>query len=214
MKNKYFFIGVTAILVGCFFLGAKFYKDSQQKKLNFLADEKSELFVREHSPRLGNPEAEVVLVEFLDPECESCRAFYPYVKNLMKEFEGKIQLVLRYAPFHGNSKEVIKALEASKKQGKYWQALDVLFATQPKWGSHHNPQVELIYEYLGNIGINVEELKKEMKDPQYEKVIDQDFSDLKALGVKGTPTFFVNGKKLQEFSYDALRALILSEIES
>ena len=132
MKNKlviYIAVGLALVLA---FVGATYmYQSSQKAKLDFLATEKSELFVRDHSPRYGNENAKVILTEFLDPECESCRAFYPVVKSFLNEFEGQIQLVVRYAPFHQNSKIAIKALEAARMQGKYWEALELLFYHQP-----------------------------------------------------------------------------------
>lgn len=210
--KKYLFIGSAALILGLFLLGVKYTRDSQKEQLSAIKENKSEVFVRAHSPRLGNPQAKVTLVEFLDPECESCRMFFPYVKNLLKEYEEKVQLVLRYAAFHGNSKEVIKALESSKKQGKYWESLEILFATQPKWGSHHHPQVELIYEYLPNVGVDISKLKEDMKDPGLDSIIEQDTADLKELGVKGTPTFFVNGRSPESFSFDALQKLLREEV--
>lgn len=208
-----FYIGATALILGCFLLGIKLYNDSQAKKLSFLAAEQAELFIRDHSPRYGSPDAKVFLIEFLDPECESCRAAYPHVKQLIKDFEGKVQLIVRYAPFHGNSKEAIRALEASKAQGKYWEAMEHLFKTQPRWGSHHNPRIDLIYEFLSDVGVDVVKLKEDMKNPDFDKIIEQDSADLKALGVRKTPTFFVNGRSPSEFSLKALRRLVQEEVD-
>src|SRR5690606_28131327 len=120
-------------------------------------------FVREYSPRFGSENAKVILTEFLDPECESCRAFYPVVKSLLSEFGDKVQLVVRYAPFHQNSRVAIKALEAARFQGKYWESLELLFFHQPQWGDHHNPRPELIFEFLSQLGLNMEQLKSDME---------------------------------------------------
>lgn len=211
-EKKYQYIAVVAFILGLFFLGAKLYKNQKQETLNELVETEEKIFVRDYSPKVGNPEAKVTLVEFFDPECESCRAVYPEVKNLLKEFDGKLKLVLRYAPFHGNSKEVIRALEAAKEQGKYWEALEILFATQPQWGGHHNPQVELIYEILPKVGIDMKKLTIAMQDSKITKMIEQEEKDLKLLGVKGTPTFYVNGKLPRDYSYQALRELLEAEI--
>ncbi|MBH49104.1 MAG: disulfide bond formation protein DsbA [Halobacteriovorax sp.] len=167
---------------------------------------------RDYSPTLGPDDAKVTLVEFLDPECESCRAFYPFVKELMAKYPNDIRLVVRYAPFHGNSKFAIKILEAARKQNKYWEALGVLFYFQPQWGDHHNPQPELIWNYLPQAGIDVEQIKKDMDDPKFVEIIEQDVSDVKDLGVRATPSFFVNGKPLTEFGFNQLQALIESEL--
>lgn len=213
MKNKlviYIAVGLALVLA---FVGATYmYQSSQKAKLDFLATEKSELFVRDHSPRYGNENAKVILTEFLDPECESCRAFYPVVKSFLNEFEGQIQLVVRYAPFHQNSKIAIKALEAARMQGKYWEALELLFYHQPKWGSHHDPKPELIFEYLPQLGLDMDQLKKDIEVQKIQDIIEQDQKDLRALSVRATPTFFVNGRPLEEFSVDALHRLIKDEV--
>jgi len=214
MKNKVFIYALSGVLLlGAFALAAFLYKNSEKERLSFLASSESELFVRDYSPRYGNPEAKVVISEFLDPECESCRAFYPVVKSLMKEFDDKVQLVLRYAPFHGNSELAIRALEAARFQNKYWEALELLFYTQPQWGDHHHPRPELIFEYLSQMGLDMERLKTDMASPKIQEMIDQDKQDLRALKIRGTPTFFVNGQQLQDFSEEGLRSLLRSEIE-
>src|SRR5579871_5954217 len=84
--------------------------------------------VRPHTPTLGPANAKVHLVEFLDPACEGCRAFYPVVKQLVAANPGKIRLWVRYVPIHRGADFVVKALEAARAQGKFWEALDLLFA--------------------------------------------------------------------------------------
>lgn len=203
----------AVVLISVFVVGAIVYKNSQKESLSFLASKNSEIFVRDYSPRMGNPEAKVILTEFLDPECESCRTFYPIVKGLLSEFDNKVMLVVRYAPFHRNSKTVVKALEAARMQGKYWPALDILFYTQPNWGSHHNPRPELIFEYLPQVGLDMAKLKEDMNSAKIQEMIAQDERDLNTLNIRGTPTFFVNGKKLENFGESGLRELLRSEIE-
>lgn len=213
MNNKsYFFIGSAALIIAFFVIGSSLYKKSQQEKYSFIAAESSQIFVRDYSPRYGDPSAKVFLIEFLDPECESCRMYYPEVKNLLKEFEGKVQLVVRYAAFHGNSKIAIKALEAARKQGKYWESLELLFDKQPEWGSHHNPRPELIFTFLPQLGLDMDRLKKDMEDPAIEKIITQDTEDLRTLNVRGTPTFFVNGMIPDGFGMPYLKQLISKEV--
>ena len=212
-NNTYLYLGSISFVLACFLLATKFYQDSQKSSLSFLAKENGEIFVRPYSPRFGNPEAKVFLIEFLDPECESCRSFYPHVKSLLKEFEGKVQLVIRYAPFHGNSKIAVAALEAAKKQGKYWEALEILYEKQPIWGSHHQPQIHLIFDFLATIGIDIDQLKIDMNDPSIEDLLNQEMSDLKQLGVRATPTFFVNGRVPEAFGFGYLKDLIIEQVK-
>ncbi len=213
MKNKkLLFVGSVIILLGLFALAQTFYKNYENKRLGFLAQENASLFVKDYSPEYGAKDAKVYLVEFLDPECESCRAMYPQVKALLKEFEGKVKLVVRYAAFHGNSHIAIAALEASRKQGKYWEALELLFNYQPAWGDHHNPQINLIFDYLPEIGIDIERLKTDMADPKIEEMIAKEMADLRQLNIRQTPTFFVNGKKVESFGINYIRDAIKEEV--
>tara|TARA_B100000902_G_scaffold369622_1_gene394005 strand:+ start:104 stop:760 length:657 start_codon:yes stop_codon:yes gene_type:complete len=212
MDKKIILLVSALVIIFLGYLGGKsLYENQTREEYRFLATEKSELFVRDYSPRLGDVDAPVYLIEFLDPECESCRAFYPLVKKILKQFSD-VQLVVRYAPFHGNSQFAVKILEATRKQNRYWDALEALFQNQPRWGSHHNPQPELIWEIIGSIGIDTEQIKKDMEDPSIAQIIKQDMEDLRTLGVRRTPTFFVNGVPLLDFSYDSLVQLVEQEI--
>jgi protein-disulfide isomerase len=213
MKSKnYLILGTSVFLIFAFVLGALLYKQLESNRLGFIAKKNFSTFVRDYSPITGSPDATIYVVEFMDPECETCRAVYPDVKKILKEFDGKIKLVVRYAPFHPNSKLVIKILEASRKQDKYWETLELLFASQPEWGDHHNPNPQLIWDYLPRIGLDIDRIKQDMEDPKIVEIIEQDILDGKTLNVRQTPTFFVNGKSLPSFGMSQLRDLIASEI--
>lgn len=201
------------IIVGGYFVAKNIYQTNTKEELSFLARTNSQIFVRDYSPRYGNHEAKVYLIEYLDPECESCRKFYPQVKSLLEMFKGKVQLVVRYAPFHQNSQIAIRALEAARMQGKYWEALELLFEKQPEWGNHHNPRPELIFDFLQSLNLNMERLKKDMESPLITKMIEQDYEDLRILNVRGTPSFYVNGRPLLNFGIGPLTELVKEEVE-
>src|SRR5688572_3179355 len=101
------------------------------------------VLTRFHSPTFGDPAAKVEIVEFFDPACEACRAMYPFVKKLLEEHRGRVRLTLRYVPFHKGADEVVKLLEAARRQGKYAQALDVLIDSQPRWAVRHVARLDL-----------------------------------------------------------------------
>jgi protein-disulfide isomerase len=210
MKNKSFFtVFGAAFLMGMFFVaGSMYYKNQESKRVESIVKDNFKTLVPGHAMRKGSSEGKVFVVEFFDPECESCREFNPYMHSIMADYEGKIQLVMRYAPFHGNSIFAIKILEAARKQDKYWEALEILYQHQPEWGNHHNPQPELVWNYLPRLNIDVEKLKSQMEDPGIQKIIEQDQIDGKTLDVRMTPTFFVNGKLVEPFGPDELRAAI------
>lgn len=203
--------GSIFVLSLAFFIGTYLYKTNQKESFSDFSENNSQYFERDYSPTLGPKDAKVTLVEFLDPECETCRAFAPLVKEILAKWPDKVRLVVRYAPFHGNSKMIIRVLEASKKQNLYWQTLDVLFKSQPVWGDHHHPDPDKIWMFLPNIGLDIEKLKEDMKDPAIDKIIEQDIADGKHLGVRKTPTFFVNGKSLPSFGYEQLVQAVIDE---
>ena len=189
-------------------------RDQETEKHDFMANDNASIFVRSHSPTLGSEDARVYLIEFFDPACEACAAFSPFVKKLMADNPGKIRLVLRYAPFHKGSDYFVKVLEASKKQGKYWETLNLLFKYQSAWASHHKPQPERIWRFLPKTGMDIEQLRRDMNDPAILQIIQQDLDDAKALKVSKTPGFFANGRPLETFGYQQLQTLVESELRA
>jgi protein-disulfide isomerase len=154
----------------------------------------------------------VTIVEFFDPACETCRDFYPIVKDLMKKYPNDVRLVLRYAPFHAGSDKVVKLLEASKRQGKYWQTLEAILAAQPSWASHGSPNLDVAYQVAAQTGLDVKKALADAQTPEIEAVLKQDVEDLTALEVTKTPTFFVNGRGLPSFGPDQLASLVAEEV--
>jgi protein-disulfide isomerase len=212
---KYVLLAVASLaLIFGFMFASSYYKDLQAEKASFMAKENIETFIRDHSQTLGSDDAKVYIVEFMDPACETCAAFAPFVKQMMATNPGKIKLVLRYAPFHDGADYFVTILEAAKKQGKYWETLDIMFKSQPYWASHSNPQPQRLWEFLPQAGLDIERLKTDMNDPAIAKLIAQDIADAKALNVHKTPGYFVNGRPLQEFGYQQLQALVQSELKA
>lgn len=200
------------ILVALFAAAAVRYQAKQAATLGNVAFENAELLVRDHSPVKGPPSARVTIVEFFDPACETCRAFYPFVEQLMAQHPGKIQLVLRYTPFHDGSDYVVRILEAARRQGRYWETLEAAFASQPSWASHHRPQPEKLWAYLGDTGLDLDRARNDMFDGDITDVIRQDLADARQLQVTKTPGYFVNGRPLVQFGYEPLQQLVEDEV--
>jgi protein-disulfide isomerase len=207
--NKYLLGGIAVALVAMFVIGANWYrKDEQAQTAQTVAQQGPDRLVRPHSPTLGPAVAPVTLVEFLDPECEACRAMHPIVKQLLREFDGRVRLVVRYATFHRNSRYAAGLLEAAREQNKYWELMDVFFARQPEWASHTAPKPELLMDYARGLGLNAQQISAALTQGEIERRIRQDMEDGAALGVARTPTFFVNGRALPQIGYEPLRAAI------
>jgi protein-disulfide isomerase len=214
MKQKTLFIAAAAVLLLVFLVGTFAYKSQKADQSAQLAERNREHLVRFHSPTLGKADAPVVIVEFLDPACETCRAFYPFVKKMMAENPDRIRLVLRYAPFHKGSDKVVAVLEAARKQGKFWPALEALLAAQADWAPHHTPQVGLVWKHLEGLGLNIEQIRFDMVAPEIARLIANDLDDARVLNVTKTPEFFVNGKPLPAFGYEPLKALVEEALAS
>lgn len=155
--------------------------------------------VREDSHRLTSPAVEKAqLVEFLDFECESCRAAHPLVEELKEEYGDRITFVNRYFPLpgHRNSGTAALAVEASAQQGKYREMTAKLFETQTEWGGKQDSQAPVFRGYAEELGLDLARYDAAVGDEKTRERIRKDVVDGTALGVKGTPTFFLNGKKL------------------
>ncbi len=206
----------VAILLGivliAFFIGINIYQSRAQSAQELTASQQVNRLIRMHSPVLGPQNAPVTIVEFFDPACEACRAFYPIVKNLMKQYPTEVRLVVRYAAFHQGSDKVVKLLEAAKKQGKYWPVLEMVLAAQPTWADHGNPNVELAYKAAEQAGLDIQQALKDAAAPGIDAVLLQEVQDLTALAVTKTPTFFVNGRPLPSFGEEQLTALVAEEV--
>lgn len=165
---------------------------------------------RFNSPTFGPANAPVTIVEFFDPSCESCRAFYPIVKKMMSQHPTDTRLVLRYVKLHVGSEEAIRILETARKQGVFAPVLEAVLAAQPQW--HDDAQATAAWDAAAQAGLDVAKARADMMSPDITATIERDAADAKTVGVSGTPTFFVNGKPLTNFGAQQLYDLIWSEI--
>lgn len=197
-------IGVPVVLV----LLAVVVATNLRRQGDGAATAQQATLIREDSPTLGAANAPITIVEFLDPECESCRAVYPIIKRLMQEYDGQVKLVVRYFPLHRNSVLAAQATEAAGEQGKYWEMQELLFNNQPQWGEKQTPQTALFIEYARTLGLNVEQFTATLNSGKYASKIERDRQDAQAVGATGTPTIFVNGRQVRQLDYASLKAAI------
>lgn len=218
-KEFYVVIGIVALVLAGALVAFGVYRRAQAPSVVATAPGAEgsgrvdqALLLGEGSPTLGPTMARVQIVEFLDPECESCRAMHPYLKSILKDYEGRVRYTLRYMPFHKNSAYAASLLEAAREQGKFWEALDLMFETQSEWGSHHAPKPELLPQILKGLNLDVAKLELAAKNPDFATRVQKDKEDGMKAGVTGTPTFFVNGRMLSDLGDRPLRALIDEEL--
>lgn len=207
MKKK-LFVSVVVVLVLAFLGATLYYKAEKADQAGQLAEQNRSGLVRDHSPSLGLTNAKVRIVEFLDPACETCRRFYPFVKDMLIAHPDRIHLTLRYAPFHQNSDQVVALLMAADKQGRHWETLEALLNSQDDWVEHHAVQPEKVWRHVEGLGLDLAQLKRDMASPEIAQRIAQDLADARTLNVTKTPEYFVNGKPLPSFGYEPLKQMV------
>lgn len=212
MNRRGVTVATAIVAAGIFAGGTLLWRPGSEKPVSTPATSIGAPFIRAHAPVLGPNTAPVTIIEFFDPACEACRAFYPVVKKIMAAFPNKVRLVLRYAAFHPTSEEAIRILEAARRQGKFEAVLERLLESQGRWAPHGRP-ADSAWTVVEGMGLDLAQAKRDAMKPEVTALLSQDAEDVKAAGVRATPTFFVNGKPLQRFGAQELHDLVRSEVE-
>lgn len=165
----------------------------------------------------GNASSSVVVMEYSDFECPACRAYYPIMREIMTEFKDQATFVYRHFPLisiHPNAEFAAQASEAARKQGKFWEMHDLLFEKQEEWSDEVN--VKPMFEsYAKLLGISVEQFKSDMASPEVKNFVAAQRVHAVKSGLRGTPTFFVNGKQIENpNSFDQFKSIMREAISS
>ncbi|PYJ67792.1 MAG: hypothetical protein DME76_14420 [Verrucomicrobia bacterium] len=151
------------------------------------------------SPHIrGNPNAPVTLEEFGDFQCPPCGSFATFTEQLLKEYDSRLRLVFRNFPLpaHEHAREAALAAEAAGFQGHFWEMYDVLYREQAFWSYAPNTR-ELFESYAGTIGLNLDQFRKDMDSERAKERVDSDHARGESLGIKVTPTFFINNQPVE-----------------
>ncbi|KIU14489.1 DsbA family protein [Mycolicibacterium llatzerense] len=163
--------------------------------------------VRENSRRLNTAAgSDVTLVEFLDFECEGCRALYPVIEQVRAEYGDRVNFVIRYFPLqaHVNSERAARAVEAAAQQGRLEAMYKKMYDTQAQWGEKRTSADDVFRGFAAELGLNMAAFDVAYADPATVERVRLDVADGRALGVQGTPTVFLNGARIQPRSYPDL----------
>lgn len=205
-------VAVVVLILGLA-AAALFYQGEDTGSPEAGSDARQAALASEHSPTLGSADAKVHIVEFLDPACETCALFYPMVKQWMAEVPGEIRLSVRHLAFHAGADYAVRILEASRRQGKYWETLEALLASQDQWTQHHTVLPDKIAPAIAGVGLDMERLMTDMNAMDVLARIEQDKKDAVFLKVSATPEYYVNGRPLPSFGRQQLANLIREELE-
>lgn len=158
-----------------------------------------EIIIGEQDHVRGTAGAKVTLVEFGDLQCPACGAYEPLVRQVIADNAGTVQFVFKHFPLtqiHPNALLAAKASEASGAQGKFWEMHDMMYDKQGEWSSNPNAR-DIFAGYAAALGLDVAKWNEDLTSEAVEKKILAEYKEGNTLGVRGTPTFFVNGKMIQ-----------------
>ena len=173
--------------------------------------------VRDSSHRLNDlPDPKVTLVEFLDFECEGCRAAYPLVEELRNQYGDRVEFVIRYFPLSGhfNGERAARAVEAAAQQGQLEAMYRKMYETQSEWGEQRVPADDVFRGFATDLNLDMAAFDAAYNDPATLERIRVDQQDGEKLGVMGTPTFFVNGQQIALRRAEDLRTAVEDALQN
>lgn len=148
----------------------------------------------------GSDKSGVTFVEYADFQCPACSRFFPVVRQVKEKYKDRVTFQFRHFPLveiHQNALLSARAAEAASMQGKFWEMHDLLFQNQQSWSEVTDPTPEF-EKYAKQLGLDVEKFKTDLKSEAVNKAIQADRNDAKSQGFQGTPTFILNGQKLED----------------
>jgi protein-disulfide isomerase len=157
------------------------------------------------APVKGPAKAPVTIVEFSDFQCPPCGEARALVKQIVEAYPKDVKLVYKQFPLtaiHNNAMSAAKAAIAAGRQGKFWEMHDILYQNQGELGT------DKLTEYAGKIGLDVPRWVKDFSSAAVQEEVVQEMRDGRAADVDATPTFFVNGSRVVDRSFDGFKALI------
>ena len=165
----------------------------------------------------GSASSSVILMEYSDFQCPSCRAYYPVVREIMAEFGDRVTLVYRNFPLvsiHANAEFAAMAAEAARKQGKFWEMHDLLFEKQNEWANVADV-VPMFQSYADLIGISSDQFKTDFLSKEVKSFVRAQRAHAVKAGLQGTPSFFLNGKQIvNPNSADEFKQIIRNALSS
>lgn len=194
------FISILAAVVVV--LGAVFWFTRDTSKTDTQSNSSTNVQASNHV--IGDNAKKVTLVEYADFQCPACGAYFPIIQEVKEKYKADIQFQFRHFPLtqiHQNARAAHRASEAAAKQGKFWEMHDVLYQQQQTWQSQTDPKATF-EGFAAQLGLKLDQFKTDFASNEVNDIINADFAEGQKLGVNSTPTFFLNGKKIEESPRD------------
>lgn len=217
MKRYLPFVIVAAVALVALGSGAMLYRAKRPQLLSIPANKVLSGKSDESIHIRGNPDAPVTLEEFADFQCPPCSSFASFGEELLKQYDSRLRIVFRNFPLsaHEHAREAALAAEAAGLQDRFWEMHDVLYREQAGWSKAPNAR-ELFESYAGTIGLNLDQFKKDMDGEQAKARVDSDYARGESLGIKVTPTLYINGQPVdpKDKNPEGVRAAINAALEA
>jgi Na+:H+ antiporter, NhaA family len=201
-------IGVVAALtiaIGAMLYRAKRVAAVTTSKKPTIAEATDSLHAR------GSADAPVTLEEFGDFQCPPCARLAGPLQEIEKDYGTRLRVIFRNFPFaiHEHAREAAYAAEAAGLQGHFWEMHDLLYREQANWSKTKDVQL-LFTSYAGMLGLNLDRFQNDMSSEKVKEKVESDKNRGDALGVKNTPTIFINNQPVPPTSLNptTLRATV------
>ena len=194
---KYIIIGIIAVLIALFFIIKYAITPSYPDIVN-------------PKPIIGNKDAQVKIIEYSDFQCPACGAAEPVARQIAEEFGDKISFEYRHFPLtsiHQYSFKAAEASECANDQGRFWEYHDILFRNQ------NSLKVSDLKRYADTLGLDTKSFNACLDSGAKKDIINLETREALAAGSTGTPTFFINGKKLANWKYELFKAAVEEELK-
>ncbi len=195
MKNKInLWLIVAVVIIGSIFGIIKLASMSQTGETNLTASA-----IGENENTKGSKDAKVTLIEYSDFQCPACGAYYTILKKVNDDLSAQVRFAYRHFPLpqHKNAKLASAVAESAGKQGKFWEMHDLIFQNQSDWSEEKNASV-VFAKYAVDLGLNLEQFKNDLESTEIKNKIESDYKSGVKAGVNSTPSFFLNGKKMDQ----------------
>ncbi len=206
--KRFFMWGGFVVVVGLIIWGliAAEQKAKREESALVLPDQ---IVATDHTK--GSENAPVTLVEYGDFQCPACATYYPIVERVIAEEGGdKVRFVFRHFPLaqHANAMPAGMASEAAGAQGKFWEMYSILYEKQRDWENAKDSKI-IFTKYAEDLGLDMVKFAEDFESQYLKDRINNDYKGGAKGGVNSTPTFFVNGKKIDSpANYDAFKKII------
>lgn len=201
-KNTIIISVISVVVIFGFLVGVYMLTNSSSSSSGTISKEAQTITPADHIK--WSPEKKNILVEYSDLQCPACKAFHDMIKNQIEASGSantniikKVTFIYRHFPLdqHPFSHDAAYSAEAAGKQGKFYEMSDLLFANQETWSKTANPKEDFV-KYAQQLNLNIDQFKKDSDLQEVKNKVNQDYQSGIQAGVNSTPTFYLNGKKL------------------